>query len=60
MKQVFHYTFFYKTGHLKMDANLRRGGGQQFGQAGEKGVPLTLNDERNRQKIREEIKTKKE
>lgn len=33
VKQVFHYTLFYKTGHLKVDPNLWRRGGQEVGQA---------------------------
>ncbi len=53
-KQVFHYALFYKTGHLEMDPNLWRRGGQEVGQAGEESVPLTWNDERKR----EEVQTK--
>lgn len=33
VKQVLHYTLFYKTGHLKMDPNLWTRGGQKIGQA---------------------------
>lgn len=43
MKQVLHYTLLYETGHLKVDANCRRCGGQQVGQAGEERVTLTWN-----------------
>lgn len=41
MEQVFHYSLFYKTGHLKMDPDLRLGGGQEVGQMGEESFPLT-------------------
>lgn len=41
VKQVFHYTFFYKTGHLKMDPDPGGGGGQDVGQAGQESCPLT-------------------
>lgn len=50
VKKVLHYTLFYKAGHLKMDPDLRRRGGQEVGQAGEESVPLTWNDGRNRWK----------
>lgn len=41
VEQVFHNTFFNKTGHLKMDPDPRSGGGQQVGQAGQESSPLT-------------------
>lgn len=47
LKKVLHYELFYKTGHLKMDPDLWRRGGQEFCQAGEERFTLTWNDERN-------------
>lgn len=47
LKQVLHYTLLYKTGHLKMDPNLWRRGGQKIGQAREESFPLTWDNEGN-------------
>lgn len=45
VKKFLHYTLFYKTGHLKMDSNRRRGGGEEVGEAGEQSLALTWNRE---------------
>lgn len=48
VKQILHYTLLDKTGHLKVDTDLRRRGGQQGGQARKESITLTWKRQRMR------------
>lgn len=48
VKKVVYYILIHKTCHLKMDADLRRRGGQQVGQPGEDRLALTWKENRNK------------